>query len=241
MKNIFKTIKERKYILVSVIISFLFAFIPFLFFLIQMEHYKYLSTTFFIPFILLLFVSYLAYFTSKKHPKITMVITTIVNLFIIVFLQIWCALFVSILLALMDSGYPITEVKYYEKALSKITDKYRIEHFPKHIPNEAYNVELYEMSGGFFGSEYITLKFNIDKKTIENELKKYKFIKTVENNNILFQPSTDNGRINLDDFTLYIINDRENENLAGHHFPYHYGIGVNKDYSQIVYYYICPD
>lgn len=101
-------------------------------------------------------------------------------------------------------------------------------------------MQLYQNTISIFGSEYITLKFNIDKSYIENELRKYKFIK-IKKITPFNSPATDNYRINLDGFTLYIINDKDTENPKGHEFPYHYGIGVNKEFNQIVYYYTCRD
>ena len=47
--------------------------------------------------------------------------------------------------------------------------------------------------------------------------------------------------IDFTKYTYYVINDREHEKLPEHHFPYHYGIGVNKDLNRILYYYENPD
>ena len=66
------------------------------------------------------------------------------------------------------------------------------------------------------------------KKTKNNEWRKiYDFKKS--NNNIFYN------------FAFYVINNRNNGNPSGHHFPYHYGIGVNKEHNRILYYYDCPD
>lgn len=243
MKNILINIaKEQRYLFACVTFSFLLAIVPFLFFLIELEHSKNLALIFLTPFVLLISCSFVAYYTHKKYPKATKIITIIINLFIIFFIQTICGLFASIHLCLFDIPKPITDIKYYQKAINEITDNYRVAHFPRSIPEKAHNTELYQESGDFFGSEYITLKFNIDKKYIEQELKKYKFIKIVPfGQGGTYFIATDNGRIKLDNFTFYIINDKDNENLKEHHFPYHYGIGTNKTFSQIVYYYTNPD
>lgn len=64
----------------------------------------------------------------------------------------------------------------YIKAKKEIHAQYRIGHFPSAIPNKATNVVFHKSNGAFYKSEYIILKFNIDKKYIEDELKKHKFI-----------------------------------------------------------------
>ena len=235
--------KEHKFLFAAIIISLVFAILPCLLCVFCFENDKIFGLFFFIPVIIVLIISITAKQLHKFFPKITSVITFLLNSFIIIFIQLVCGFIMFMLFAMLDADTVFDNPKYYPKALKSISYKNRIAHFPKTIPQNAKDIELYKGSSHWFGSEEILLKYTIDKNSIDNEIKKHKYIrtKTADNGGLPHSMPTDNGRIKLDGFTFYIINDRENENLEGHHFPYHYGIGVNNDTNQIIYYYTNPD
>ncbi len=236
--------KEHKFLSLAVIISFILGLIPCLFCIIGFDYDKLSGLFFLIPVFAIIIISLIAIKSYKHFPKTTTIITFLLNSFIIICVQIIFGFFVLCLFSMFDSDTPIDNPKYYEKAIKDISEKQRISHFPRRIPENAKDVELYKSTNSWFGSEAILIKYTIDKNVINKELKKYKYISIELPNNYQHcfdAMTTDNGRIKIDDFTFYVINDRDHENLAGHHFPYHYGIGVNKNKNQIIYYYTCPD
>ena len=52
---------------------------------------------------------------------------------------------------------------------------------------------------------------------------------------------SDNGRIDSNNMTFYVLNNDANREYYETNFPYFNGIGINKNYNEILYYYICPD
>ncbi len=82
------------------------------------------------------------------------------------------------------------------------------------------------------------LKFDINKKYIENELKKHSYLRTWEYDSS--QKYYYNG-INYSDFTFYDVGDSTQGKQLATGLPYYYGIGVNKKQSQILYYYVTID
>ena len=52
---------------------------------------------------------------------------------------------------------------------------------------------------------------------------------------------SDNGRISSKDMTFYVIDDESNKPYYEKYFPYFSGIGVDKNYKYILFYYTCPD
>ena len=125
------------------------------------------------------------------------------------------------------------ETKYYTTIIQNFPQDKTI-HFPKQIPNEAKNVQLHSSTNYFFGSQEIVLKFDTDKQHIEKELKKYKF-KSKENTNHYAFSTMGGEKIKIEDFTLFVIDG----NLS--RWAKNYGIGVNKEFNQIIYYYTNPD
>ncbi len=69
-----------------------------------------------------------------------------------------------------------TAPKDYQVIKEKIVKQEKIKHFPKTIPHNAKNVELYGFSNMPYAGEAIMLSFFIDKEYVESELKKYDYI-----------------------------------------------------------------
>ena len=252
MKKIINFIKYLKqnhiFLLIALIISTVLGVVPATLFLLNSEtslYVKVLSLCFLIPALLTFITTIIATKTFYKHPKITKFLCFCFNCFIIFFIQIFLGFMLFIYICFIDSGKIYTSPKDYQKALNQISHQERIQHFPKKIPNNASNIEFNQETCIWFGSEAILLKFNINSNYIENELKKYNYISIEKGTqkHPIDEILTNNNRIKIDsnNVTLYIINDRENENLEGHHFPYHYGIGVDKTNNSIFYYYTLPD
>ena len=137
--------------------------------------------------------------------------------------------------------YACREYRYYASTVSTMRQD-RVGHFPRKVPKNANDVIINNDSNAWFGSESLYLKFKTNKDYIENELKKHKYVKVIKYKDLKrFEYSFYCNGIDLSDYTLYVINDREHENLPEYHFPYHYGIGVNSDKTEILYYYENPD
>jgi len=228
-------IKNKHFFLfLAIIMSFILSFLPFMYCLLTYYlAYKIIGYLFLLPFFTLLFFTTLAKVTHKKYPKTTNIITFIINTFIIIIVQIIIGALVILFSFEANIEHVGNNTKYYTKILQYFPQDKTI-HFPKQIPNEAKNVQLYSEIFNFFGSQVIVLKFDIDEQYIQNELKRYKFKSKESTNHYAF--STMGGeKIKIKDFTLFVIDgnlDRWAKN---------YGIGVNKEFNQILYYYTNPD
>ncbi len=149
-------------------------------------------------------------------------------------------LFLVFIVIKVTNNSNISEVeKDYQKSLKYITNQSRIKHFPEKIPEDARNIKIYK-DAGYFGSEKIYLKFITNKQYIQNELSKYDFVeveKPEERNRNLEFLSLSPGNISLYAYNLYIIKKGCNERKR----CYSYGIAVNNEINEILYYYSSPD
>ena len=249
INNLFKI---HKLIFCSLLFALLICILNFsLLFIIKFNSFYNLLA--FIPFILIL----LSYFLYIKNIENLNKFLKCILLVFAVILHIINIAFMVLLFGVLSFFTEMNKIdKQYENpaeytiAKNSINSQYRINHFPNEIPTEAKNIHFYKYCNSWFGSEGMLLEFDIDKKYIENELQTYKFIAI---DNIPKNPEYDRGyniynhmlagsnNFDINNFTFYVINNRNNENPSGHHFPYHYGIGVNKEHNRILYYYDCPD
>lgn len=237
-------IKQHKFLFFAQVISFIIAFFTLITGLIVGENIINLLV-FIFPVIIVCLISYIGWLTFPKYPKATKIVTALLNLLIIFIVQMFILSGVWVIFQMVQADKVYDNPKQYKKAIKSINNQERVSHFPVKIPEEAYNIKLSKCANSWFGSEAILVKFNINQTYINNELTKNKFISVEEPDSYKHRFDdamlTDNGRIDIEGFTFYVINDREHENLPGHHFPYHYGIGVNDGLGEIVYYYTCPD
>lgn len=229
----------------AIIISFFFAFLPFMTGIIEFFlPYKLKCWVFLPPFFIVLLISFISVLIHRKHRFLSWIISFVLNFFVIVFVQCFFGIFIYLFLSAENTEYMFDKPQYYKETISYIYNKDKIFHFPNEIPNNAKNVEMYADVFSFFGSEEIYLAFETDKEYIDKEIKKHTYVSIEPYEK--FQKrywSTFYSIKNYkpEKFVFYVINDKEHENPQEHHFPYHYGIGVNKDYNQIIYYYFNPD
>ncbi len=228
---------KHPFLTISLIISFLLALLPCLIFIIEAEHEKCFGLVFILPTILIAFITFCAYKFFDKHPMLTKIITGILNSIIIIVVQIIYGTVLFYILAMLESDYAYNNPNDYIKALNSIYYQEYIQHFPEKIPGQATEILLSKTSCIFRGHEEIILRFKIDKNYIDNELLKhsYKYIETAENKT--YRHNSFDFSLNMDKFTLYIINDslsKKKEGIA----PSHYGIAVNHKTNEIAYYYI---
>ena len=231
---ILKLKKEHVFLFYSLIISFILSFLPCLYCIITFFEDKHYSFIFFIPFLLVLLTTYIAIYLYKYLPKITKILTLLINLFIIIFIQIFVGIYVLAFMVLINNDYMRDKPEFYEEVLTYFPEE-KVAHFPKHIPQNAKNVEMDADMFSFQGGQSIIIKFDADKKYIENELKKHKFKSQETKRYYVFNTLTNNGRIKIDDFTFYVISGNFGQ------FGRNYGIGVNKNFDKIIYYYSNPD
>lgn len=141
-----------------------------------------------------------------------------------------------------NTGNTITNPSDYEKALSVISNKKEIVHFPKTIPNDATDVKLYCWKSSTNG-ELLILTFKINKEYLSNELKRHTFINQNDivgsKQNIYFFPQK--CQIKPEKFTFYVLKTENNISVYKDYFPYFSGIGIDKNFEKIIYYYIEPD
>ena len=90
----------------------------------------------------------------------------------------------------------------------------------------------------------ILLKLKADKKYIENEFHKNKFLNSktkVGTVQKIYNMPSERVGIEQDQLTYYVLDDKYNYDENGEYFPYFTGIGIDKNYEYILYYYIRPD
>ena len=109
-----------------------------------------------------------------KHPKVFKVIAHIVNIINIIF-QCVLILIVLVIIAIgeADSNKEFTNAKDYQRALNNYTPE-MVAHFPRVIPENAKNVKLFYIPGGFTGDSSFYLQFDIDNEYIQKERDRYK-------------------------------------------------------------------
>lgn len=138
---------------------------------------------------------------------------------------------------------PIQDINQYKDCLLSIKGKDELKHFPKTIPDEAKDIDLYCYSAPDIEYEFVLLKFKIDKSYIEKEFKSHSFINPntpVGTKQKLYHMPSDTVKISSDKLTYYVLKDKgysENEDF----FPYYSGIGISEDMNYILYYYFNPD
>ena len=152
-------------------------------------------------------------------------------------------LFIYLLFGVFYSNRPITSIQKYKSVLSSIEKQSEIIHFPKTIPNDAKDVKFYYWTSSMNGS-LLLLQFKINKKYIQNELKRLSFINYYQpigcRQNIYHFPHQKDF-INPNNLTFYVLKNKDNEYIFKKYFPYFSGIGVDRTMEHIVYYYIEPD
>ena len=122
---------------------------------------------------------------------------------------------------------PIRPISEYNQFAKNRTS--RTSHFPDKIPETATNVELYKMHW-FHGDVTEYLKFNIDDRYINNELKNYQYTTIITGDKYAGHPPQ--GRMKNKEDVYYILGD-----LLQLHRGYSYGIVVNRKTHEIIYYY----
>ena len=226
---------EHFFLFLTLICSFLLAIVPCIYCLVNFYYtYNKINGLYFlIPFFIVLFLAILVNFIHKKSPILINFIAFFVNIFIIFIIQVIVGYFYFSVLYENNINSIGCDLKYYSKILQYFPQD-KIYHFPQKIPNNTKNVQLYSEICNFFGSQEIVLKFDADKQYIQNELKKYKF-KSIENTDHYAFSTMGGRKIKVDNFKLYVINGNFDM------WAKNYGIGVNKEFNQILYYYTNPD
>ena len=133
----------------------------------------------------------------------------------------------------------------YNKCIKSEYYQESIKHFPKAIPNNAYEAKLYCSPSRFENDRaLILLKLKVDKDYIKNELINHKFLNTetqVGTVQRIYHMPSETVDIKRDKLTYYVLNEEYNYNEEEEYFPYFTGIGTDKNYEYILYYYIRPD
>ena len=193
------------------------------------------------PILAVYIVSLLAYFIFKKFSTLSRIFSALLNTTIIL-LQIFVTI-VTFAFCPYDEEIDYTEynkVANYRQTILLYNHK-RVAHFPAKIPKEATNIVIDARPVDYFGSQRIYLKFDINKEYINNELKKYSYIKILDYHKASEQYGYFASNIDFSKYIYFVINDKAHEKLEKQDFPYHYGIATNREQNQILYYYDYPD
>lgn len=202
----------------------------------------------FIPTILIALTSFIGSKIKNKNSKIIKILIAILNSLVIFLVQVCIGgffLFSIYVVSYAMKPTPIyTEAYQYKEALESVNWQSRIKHFPKEIPVDAQDIVFHKDSSNWFGSEDIGLKFKIDKQYIDNTLKQHHFIKK----NIPFTMDEyylrpprfimNDLKANMEEYKYYIIGNDDNDKNG---YGKEYGIAVNENTNEIIFYYANPD
>lgn len=204
----------------------------------------------FIPTILIALTSFIGSKIKNKNSKIIKIFIAILNSLVIFLVQVCIGGFILLFgwsfanMANNDKLY--TDINQYNTALKSVWNQNRIKHFPKEIPANAKYIALYKDSNSWFGSENIALKFKINKQYIDKTIKKYKYTKIDEpyGNKLPYpyKPGRwviDQIENDISNYRYYIIGDNNNDKSSN--FVLEYGIAVNENTNEIIFYYANPD
>ena len=176
---------------------------------------------------------------KKLKPlfKVLLIISGIILLLIVLLF----AAFIIILYTI--SPKPIKDVDKYSECLYFVKNKDKIKHFPIKIDVDKKDADLYCRYAEGSNYELVLLALKTDKNYIKRELKSHSFLNSDTplgtKQKIYHMPSEAVG-ITSEYLTYYVLDDNNyNENEP--YFPYFTGIGISKDMSYILYYYINPD
>lgn len=173
-------------------------------------------------------------------------LTTIVERFLAIILAI--LIIVGFYIYIQSTSFADSIIVYnrpedYTKIIKNIQNKDGIAHFPKSIPQNASNTQVWSYIGGINGEVFL-LKFDADKNFIQGELKKHQFLNQdtpVGKKQKIYNMYTDNGRITSENYTFYVLDKVGNFSEDKQFFPYFNGIAVDKNLRHILYYHIVPD
>lgn len=144
---------------------------------------------------------------------------------------IFCALFMLDYMSVHNNWYyqKYNNAADYQIAKRKINCQKCIRHFPKEIPQNANNIVFSQYQSYWWGSETIFLKFEIDKKYIEEEVLKY------NKNNLGKNRPQQVFPFDISDFEFFTIFNKFKRFLKEG------GIGIDYKNNTVLYYYNSPD
>jgi len=170
----------------------------------------------------------------------------LIALLLLLFIIILGLLVAFIVYSFLKGSTVYKNIREYNKCIESEYYKEDIKHFPKTIPENFYEANLYCYPSRFeYDGALILLKLKVDKEYIKNELSNHKFLNsktpvgTVQK--IYHMPSEKTVGIDRNSLTYYVLDDKDNYNENSQYFPYFTGIGIDKNYEYILYYYIRPD
>lgn len=199
-------IKTHPFLFAVIIISCILALIPMVYLLIEcIPKYWLYSLILWIPVLIIILFQLGAYFLHKKFPKFTKIATCLLNI-LLLFIFFILEGFIFWVIDSRHEEYISEKPEYYQTAL-KLLKKEHVFHFPRKIPLNAKNPEM------FFRTEFCNiayLKFNIDEQYIRNELSKYSFEKIVNKDELAYNFLKKCG-FKAENLTYYLIKDELKE------------------------------
>ena len=240
---------------IVVVISILFALIPcFICLFLFLPENKWNGLLFFVPTIFIAILYCLSGLYRGKYSNLLKILVTLLNIFILLFIQTICAFGFLLICATCDANTIINHPKRYSVALKSLKGEKKIIHFPKNIPDTAQNTVLFKESC-VRGGDIVYLRFVAPKEYIENEIKRFNYVKIegpfedakkYENNHprdFIFGEERNNidykeYRDKIEGYKIYVIGDKS---PYGSGRPCEYGIAVNDKTNTIIYYASNPD
>lgn len=237
--NSVKNKTKNKFLYCVCLISFIFALTVFC---LLFKKAGFAGILYFIPVLIAFVICIVSIHLSKnlsKPFKTAVSILSAAAIFVIQFYFTAALFFISHAGNFNQTDKVYNDAKSYNEAIKSVKAQSYIKHFPPEIPSGAKNIKLHKNSNSFFGSEWISLSFEINNYYINKELKKYNFIETKNNK---YNPVRDYAvnNLNLDktNFKFYVIGNNSTDKSG---FPLEYGIAVNNKTNTILYYYECID
>ena len=198
-----------------------------------------------IPYVVILGIILLIhFFTVDRKQKINVQNSILQKSITFLAISLYFIVITTIFYLIIFSSHhqTYTRPNDYSKALKLIKQQENISHFPTTIPKDASKIQLYIYTSDFNG-EIAILKFKTNKNYIDQELKNHKFLNSntqIGTTQNIYYIYTDNNRININNTTWYVIDNKNNRQIYPKNFPYYSSIGISNDMDFIVYYYVEP-
>lgn len=237
---------KHKFLFLSNILSLLIGMAVPIYRIILDKKFIFYSDTFyyFIPTIFIFVLSSFFVIIYRKYPICVKILSFIANTLILI-VEAFYAFVFCMLLTMLNIDKTFSDPSAYIEALNSIKCQSCIEHFPREIPKNAKDVQLYKSQSSLHGGIDMLLKFNIEETYIKNEIIKSKYIKIEKPTDYtFFYESIVAGcdkKIEMNDFTFYVIKDKSFDDPHLSANTYSYGIGVNEKLNEIIYYFSVLD
>ena len=235
-------INKHPFLFCSCIMSFLIGIWFCLQFFFYDFPYNLYGICFLIPVLFMFFCCYIFVKNFHKAPNMIRVVSFVLNIAILFFVQVYLSFAIVFSFAGQLEQTFYDNPNDYQKAMSKIRNSIGIIHFPTRIPDDAQNVIFKMETNHFFGSTEVLLMYSVSDDYIKEKKQVYENMKIPVIAFDIYEnlPVFKSNAIDINGFKIYLFGNRDKDNTRNRD-SYAYGVGINEQKHQIMYFYSNPD